>query len=265
VRAELQRFRGAVPPHRRSHIRVSTDTIRLVLAGTLTITTLYMAYSQPSPTAQKGLLLVCEFCGARMCDTVLGRSCDSCVLADSHRHDADVRAAGRPNHSPPLRRAPDGPNLQCVRHYGAAPWKSWRPGPRLHSQRCACVQLAAAAPGGCVTVGWCLADYEALLALDEDTPTTRLQGASQAQVNRLPTYKFKAPKKAAGAESDDVSGTGDEHSSCMVCLCDFEDGDTLKIVPCFHKFHEECIDRWLLQKAECPVCKASARGNEPIV
>ena len=190
---------------------------------------------------------------------------DSCVLADSHRHDAYVRAAGRPNHSPPLRRAPDGPNLQCVRHYGAAPWKSWRPGPRLHSQRCACVQLAAAAPGGCITVGWCLADYEALLALDEDTPTTRLQGASQAQVNRLPTYKFKAPKKAAGAESDDVSSAGDEHSSCMVCLCDFEDGDTLKIVPCFHKFHQECIDRWLLQKAECPVCKASARGNEPIV
>lgn len=110
-----------------------------------------------------------------------------------------------------------------------------------------------------------LADYEALLALDEDTPTTRLQGASQAQVNRLPTYKFKAPKKAAGAESDDVSSAGDEHSSCMVCLCDFEDGDTLKIVPCFHKFHQECIDRWLLQKAECPVCKASARGNEPIV
>ena len=29
-----------------------------------------------------------------------------------------------------------------------------------------------------------------MLALDEDTPTTRLQGATQPQINRLPTYKY---------------------------------------------------------------------------
>ena len=218
MRAELQRFRGAVPPHGRSHIRVSTDTIRLVLVGTFTITTLYMAYSQPSPTAQKGLLLVSigmMLTFVRLADQIIRRRSDERQMARiSNAFDIMAR--------------------------------------RLGSR-------------GVLGRDFTPNDYEALLALDEDTPTTRLQGASQAQVNRLPTYKFKAPKKAAGAESDDVSSAGDEHSSCMVCLCDFEDGDTLKIVPCFHKFHQECIDRWLLQKAECPVCKASARGNEPIV
>ena len=73
--------------------------------------------------------------------------------------------------------------------------------------------------------------------------------------------KAKAPTSSPGGSGKDSSATEDG-KTCRVCLCEFEDGDSIRIIPCFHQFHQECIDRWLLQKAECPVCKAPARGND---
>jgi len=31
--------------------------------------------------------------------------------------------------------------------------------------------------------------------------------------------------------------------SCRVCLSDFENGEDLRILPCFHSFHVKCIDQ----------------------
>lgn len=45
--------------------------------------------------------------------------------------------------------------------------------------------------------------------------------------------------------------------ACGVCLLDFESGDELrKLLPCGHRFHKDCIDRWLLEASTtCPVDK----------
>lgn len=41
---------------------------------------------------------------------------------------------------------------------------------------------------------------------------------------------------------------------CGVCLVDFDDGDKLRVLPCDHHFHMECIDHWLLASSTvCPV------------
>jgi len=43
---------------------------------------------------------------------------------------------------------------------------------------------------------------------------------------------------------------------CGVCLVDFDDGDELRVLPCGHYFHRECIDHWLLNSSTlCPVDK----------
>lgn len=48
---------------------------------------------------------------------------------------------------------------------------------------------------------------------------------------------------------------GDLHSQCVVCLEDFERGDSLRTLRCSHVFHMTCVDQWLAQSAQCPNCK----------
>ncbi|KAF2316898.1 hypothetical protein GH714_042239 [Hevea brasiliensis] len=45
---------------------------------------------------------------------------------------------------------------------------------------------------------------------------------------------------------------------CAVCLCEFEDDETLRLIPkCDHVFHADCIDVWLASHTTCPVCRAN--------
>nr|XP_043615986.1 RING-H2 finger protein ATL38-like [Erigeron canadensis] len=44
---------------------------------------------------------------------------------------------------------------------------------------------------------------------------------------------------------------------CAVCLNEFQDHETLRLLPmCSHVFHRECIDTWLAAHVTCPVCRA---------
>lgn len=44
---------------------------------------------------------------------------------------------------------------------------------------------------------------------------------------------------------------------CAVCLNEFEDDETLRLIPkCDHVFHPECIDAWLESHTTCPVCRS---------
>lgn len=79
-------------------------------------------------------------------------------------------------------------------------------------------------------------DYEMLLQLDESVtrPT-----ASRAGVERL-----------AGASGDAFLG-----ENCAICLLAFEKSDEVKVLPCTHFFHQECVARWLLERCRCcPLC-----------
>jgi hypothetical protein len=45
--------------------------------------------------------------------------------------------------------------------------------------------------------------------------------------------------------------------NCSICLEKYVDTDKLKILPCKHFFHIQCIEPWLLsQSYKCPLCRA---------
>ena len=54
-----------------------------------------------------------------------------------------------------------------------------------------------------------------------------------------------------------VRFTGESLTTCAVCLCDYEAGDVLRVLPCLHRFHTACVDPWLRLHGVCPVCKAN--------
>ncbi|KAM0988224.1 hypothetical protein ACFX13_012436 [Malus domestica] len=44
---------------------------------------------------------------------------------------------------------------------------------------------------------------------------------------------------------------------CAVCLSEFEDDETGRLLPkCKHSFHIECIDMWFQSHSTCPLCRA---------
>lgn len=52
----------------------------------------------------------------------------------------------------------------------------------------------------------------------------------------------------------------DDH--CVICLSPFQNGDHLRVLPCKHRFHTTCIDKWLSGSFSydgcytgCPTCK----------
>ncbi|KAM7256230.1 hypothetical protein ACFE04_011971 [Oxalis oulophora] len=61
---------------------------------------------------------------------------------------------------------------------------------------------------------------------------------------------------------DDKAEVGD---LCCVCLSGFSEGEdvSLRILPCLHKFHKTCVDRWLTGcKKTCPICRFSMGKEE---
>ncbi|XP_055511813.1 RING finger protein 215 isoform X1 [Leucoraja erinacea] len=52
-----------------------------------------------------------------------------------------------------------------------------------------------------------------------------------------------------------------EHESCAVCLEEFHKNQCLRVLPCLHEFHRDCVDPWLLLQQTCPLCKRNVFGD----
>merc|ERR1712151_88092 len=44
-------------------------------------------------------------------------------------------------------------------------------------------------------------------------------------------------------------------SECPICLAAWEQEDVIKVTPCDHAFHEECLGQWLKTQRTCALCR----------
>ncbi|XP_030443711.1 RING-H2 finger protein ATL78-like [Syzygium oleosum] len=45
-------------------------------------------------------------------------------------------------------------------------------------------------------------------------------------------------------------------AECIICLSEFATNDRVRILPkCHHRFHVQCIDKWLNSHSSCPTCR----------
>ena len=45
-----------------------------------------------------------------------------------------------------------------------------------------------------------------------------------------------------------------EQKKCSICLEDFEVGNKIIYLPCFHYYHAGCIETWVKNSDKCPLC-----------
>ena len=54
----------------------------------------------------------------------------------------------------------------------------------------------------------------------------------------------------------------DLEGHCPVCQDDWKQGQQVRVLPCDHRFHVGCIDKWLRDhNARCPLCKKDVRED----
>lgn len=41
---------------------------------------------------------------------------------------------------------------------------------------------------------------------------------------------------------------------CVICMMEFNVGESVRCLPCMHTYHVSCIDDWLMRSLTCPSC-----------
>nr|CAD7262561.1 unnamed protein product [Timema shepardi] len=93
-------------------------------------------------------------------------------------------------------------------------------------------------------------NYEALLSLAERLGEAKPRGLAKVDIEQLPSYKFN---------TDTHQG---DQTSCVVCMCDFEARQMLRVLPCSHEFHAKCVDKWLKATAIVGHCSRSSSARK---
>ncbi|KAL3944892.1 MAG: hypothetical protein SGBAC_001037 [Bacillariaceae sp.] len=83
-------------------------------------------------------------------------------------------------------------------------------------------------------------------------------------VDRTSATLTSALQSATGLSSTDDEGFTMTTCStaCSICIDDFEAGEKIRLLPCGHAFHTECILPWLTRRQGCcPMCKTRVMGH----
>ena len=52
----------------------------------------------------------------------------------------------------------------------------------------------------------------------------------------------------------DGANDGEGGPECSICLCELQPEAKVRLLPCVHVYHVDCIDHWFRRAAACPAC-----------
>ena len=83
-----------------------------------------------------------------------------------------------------------------------------------------------------------------------------------------PKYDYRRPIPRSLLDQAMESGESEGQPECVICyqainVLPFTPAQDHMVTPCDHIFHEHCLERWMQQKAECPVCRSALPPHEP--
>eukprot|EP01083_Nonionella_stella_P240565 840885_1 len=80
-------------------------------------------------------------------------------------------------------------------------------------------------------------DFSFLNRLDQDNNESMIKGLNTSLIQQI------IPKEVLQLEQED---------ECSICLLPQKTNEEIRILPCNHQYHAECIDLWLNSRAHCP-------------
>lgn len=108
------------------------------------------------------------------------------------------------------------------------------------------------------------ADKDVEMSVDSEAPASQLPEDTRQPTNdgnTSPTPETPrdaattaAEKKERPHAKSETDATDHPNFSCPICTDDFVKGQDLRVLPCNHQFHPECIDPWLVNvSGTCPL------------
>jgi hypothetical protein len=83
---------------------------------------------------------------------------------------------------------------------------------------------------------------------------------SAPPASKKPDTLDKATVDAFPLASFQKESSSECNETCPICIDEYHDGESVKVLPCGHIYHPLCIEPWFLAKSTaCPLCKADVR------
>jgi Ring finger domain len=93
---------------------------------------------------------------------------------------------------------------------------------------------------------------------EESVVEEQRQPVVAAPVLRVGTDVGEGPSYPSPSATKEIVPDAIGRETCPICIVDFEEGDDLRLLPCEgkHRFHQNCVDPWLLElSSSCPICR----------
>ncbi|XP_076930022.1 uncharacterized protein LOC143594644 [Bidens hawaiensis] len=101
--------------------------------------------------------------------------------------------------------------------------------------------------------------YEELVALGEQIGNAGSVLSKDFILGHLKMKRFTS------SNPEDASSSDQNLNFCTICQMEYNDEERIGVLDCNHEYHVECIEKWLVEKNSCPVCKCTglvAQGKE---